>query len=105
MASPYRPILRALKWGSLATLAFVGGLAILAAIHGLLFGWHPSATIYGQAAPGFEAAITKAFFVTIFAAVPLSPIAFVAGVIASFFRRSSGKPPGFDEGSLSPRDP
>jgi hypothetical protein len=82
-----------LKWGAIAAAAFVAALALFAAIKGFLFGWHPGATIWGQAPPGWEAAATGAFFMTVFAALPLSPVAFVAGCIASRWWGSGKKPP------------
>lgn len=97
MNSSLRTIWRASKWGAFAAITSVVILATFAAIKGLLFGWHPSATIYGQADPGFEAAVTSACFMTVFAAIPLSPVAFIGGCIASHFWRADRKMPPIGE--------
>jgi hypothetical protein len=64
--------------------ACVVGLAVIAALWGGLFGFHPGATIYGTAPPGWEGAATMATFAVVFAGPPVALVGFVVGIVRSY---------------------
>ena len=73
-----QPTLRmAMMRGLLAAGACVIVVAALAATWGGLFGFHPSATIYGTAPSGWEGAATMAVFCLIFVAPPVALVGFL----------------------------
>jgi hypothetical protein len=65
--------------GLIAAGACVITLAVVSAIWGGLSGFHPAATIYGGAPPGWKGAATMAGFCVIFAGPPVALVGFVLG--------------------------
>jgi hypothetical protein len=77
------------KRGLIAAGACVITLAVVSAIWGGLFGFHPAATIYGTAPPGWEGAATMALFCVIFAGPPVALVGFVLGGAVALLIRDS----------------
>jgi hypothetical protein len=77
--------------------ACVVALAVICAIWGGLYGFHPSATIYGTASPGWEGAGATAAFYLIVVGPPIALAGFVVGfvvvLVRSLTRSASGAPP------------
>jgi hypothetical protein len=71
--------------GLIAAGACVVTLAVVSAIWGGLFGWHPGATIFGTADPGLEGAVTMATFCVIFGGLPAALVGFVVGFVWSLW--------------------
>jgi hypothetical protein len=71
--------------GLIAAGACVIVLTALAAIWGGLFGFHPSATIYGTAPSGREGAATMAVFCVIFVGPPIALVGFLIVFVRSFW--------------------
>ena len=90
-------ILRALGWGAIAAVAWVVGMFVVTGAWGYVFGWKADEFWGGTRPPGWNAAADRAMITTIFAWIPLSPLAFVVGAMVSCRRRPGGKPPGIEE--------
>jgi hypothetical protein len=86
---------RAVPGGLAAAGAGVVALVALSAVWGGLFGFHPSATIYGTAPPGWQGAATTALFYLIFAGPPVALAGFVVGLVVGLVRATRlASPPG-----------
>jgi hypothetical protein len=75
-----RAFLRGLLGAGLGVLA----AALFGAIWGGLFGFHPSATIYGTAEAGLEGAAATAMFCSVFWGPPLAFMGFVVAFWRAF---------------------
>jgi hypothetical protein len=78
---PARSILAVFSRGLIFAALSVVAFAVLAAIWGAIFGYHPSATIFGSASPGVEGAASNAMFYGVFAGPPIAVVAFLVGVV------------------------
>jgi hypothetical protein len=78
-------LLQALARGLIAAGAGLITVAVLAALWGGVFGFHPAATIYGTAPAGWEGAATMAVFCLIFAGPPVALAAFLVGFVRSYW--------------------
>ena len=84
---PARSILAVFGRGLMFAVASVVVVAVLAAIWGAIFGYHPSATIFGSAPPGLEGAAAMAMFYAVFAGPPVAIVAFFVGIVWALVRR------------------
>jgi hypothetical protein len=84
-------MLLALTRGMIGALAGVITLAVLSALWGGLFGFHPSMPIYGSDPPGLSGAISMAAFHVIFLGPLVALAGFVAGVVHSVWDPPGGR--------------
>lgn len=87
-----RPVLRAMTWGAIAAGTWLVGAFVVSGALGYFYGWNGGSYL-GNSPPGWKAAEDRALLMTIFGWLPLSPVAFLAGCVASRRRRAGGKPP------------
>jgi hypothetical protein len=78
------------KWGLIGAASAVTGAVILATLHGLFLGFHPS-PIYGSYEAGWNAAHTMAIFVFFMGGLPIAGFGFAIGFVVGLVKSAFGK--------------